>query len=59
MDNEEDRQFMRQCEELAENTRNPADKRRWQQAAATWRRLSDEHSENERRRDRDDARAEN
>ena len=38
MDNEEDREFMRQCEELAENTQNPADKRRWQQVAASWRR---------------------
>ena len=55
---EEDREFMRQCEELAENTQNPADKRRWQQAAASWRRLAGEQGENERQRDRDDQQSE-
>lgn len=53
----EEREFMRQCEELAENTQNLADKRRWQQAAASWRRLAGERDENERQRDRDDERS--
>ena len=58
MDHQEAREFMRQCEELAENTRNPTDKRRWQQAAASWRRLAGEPSENKRPHVRDDGRSE-
>lgn len=58
MDHEEEREFMRQCEELAENTQNPADKRRWQQAAASWRRLAGEEGGNKRHRDRDGERSE-
>jgi hypothetical protein len=59
MDNNEDREFMRQCEELAENTQNPADKRKWQMAAASWRRLADEQDKNESQRDCDDDPSEN
>jgi hypothetical protein len=35
----EDGEFAKLCEELAENTVNPADKKRWRRAAQKWRKL--------------------
>jgi hypothetical protein len=45
MDNEQDRDFMRQCEELADSTQNPTDRARWQRAAASFRKMAGDDDE--------------
>jgi hypothetical protein len=49
MDNEEDRDFMRQCEDLAQGTQNSLDRERWQRAAASFRRMAEHEPKQEDR----------
>lgn len=46
MDNEEDKDFMRQCEDLAQGMQN-VDKERWQRAAASFRRMAEHEPKQE------------
>jgi len=53
MDNEEDKDFMRQCEDLAQGMQN-VDRERWQRAAASFRRMA-EHDQDREKENRENS----